>query len=698
MINMDENVSKLWSQITSNSKLDRDRGIRNLEAALKNDPHLTQIFLDLTLSHGLNQSLEWQSKLGILSAAIVLSRQPNVEAMKDLAPKAIKWLSDDEVRVRVFAGDFLGSLCQSFGIEVYKEHRDVVFNLVQENIERAFDRSNSFENDGRMSPQEEILHDTAGWRNLETSVKCLQSLINGCGDSPSFHEEIDQTLLDLIFTSLQHQNRFVRETAYQTCATIIEVCIKAPSLESNPVCRFSNQFSDNLALGLADNWSQVRMAAATASRQFLLCLQKMEGYQEAIFSELLPRLCLNRYYLAEGVRIYSQQTWMMIVGENGKKAVEQDIDNFVKYYVECTKADNHAVREAACQCIAELAGKIDPKVVSPHVELLLDTLIECFQDDSWPVRDMACVACGSFVSCYPEPSIKKMQTLKALFLENLQDPISSVRQGAAQAIGKTVTINEAMIGELVDLMSRNFDNVQNQPVESHKYGNLSHEPASFGVVKQLRDNDPRLHENQTMYSCGSLAPKMKRSAGGGCTDAKFRKPSEPWEAADGCLYLMAELSHHKNLIEPVASLLPQVEEAARHRHYTMHFHLLQSLAKVLPMLAKNLGKKYFKPHLERFFDPLFYACDNDNYLAAASASQDCLRFLADFLGVNILKGRVEQYNPNFIPMLNQVLDSTGFFHGGDIRNPTMTGRAAMPMMIPKAGQPSLGGTPTGSPK
>ena len=34
-----------------------------------------------------------------------------------------------------------------------------------------------------------------------------------------------------------------------------------------------------------------------------------------------------------------------------------------------------------------------------------------------------------------------------------------------------------------------------------------------------------------MYSCGSLAPKMGR--GGGCMDHKFKKPSEPWELADG---------------------------------------------------------------------------------------------------------------------------------------------------------------------
>ena len=53
-------------------------------------------------------------------------------------------------------------------------------------------------------------------------MKCVQALVNGCGDK--FHLYVDQSLLDLIFTSLEHPNRFVREPAYQTCATIIEVC------------------------------------------------------------------------------------------------------------------------------------------------------------------------------------------------------------------------------------------------------------------------------------------------------------------------------------------------------------------------------------------------------------------------------------------------------------------------------------------
>ena len=35
----------------------------------------------------------------------------------------------------------------------------------------------------------------------------------------------------------------------------------------------------------------------------------------------------------------------MLLGDNGKKVVEEDIGSYVTYYKDCTKADNHAVRE-----------------------------------------------------------------------------------------------------------------------------------------------------------------------------------------------------------------------------------------------------------------------------------------------------------------------------------------------------------------
>ena len=44
-------------------------------------------------------------------------------------------------------------------------------------------------------------------------------MIDGCG--PTFNAHIDQELLDLIFTALTHTNRFVRETGYYVCSSLV---------------------------------------------------------------------------------------------------------------------------------------------------------------------------------------------------------------------------------------------------------------------------------------------------------------------------------------------------------------------------------------------------------------------------------------------------------------------------------------------
>ena len=100
-------------------------------------------------------------------------------------------------------------------------------------------------------------------------------------------------------------------------------------------------------------------------------------------------------------------------------------------------ADNHAVREASCHCIAELALKVAPvnrESVSQHVTILLDALIACFKDESWPVRDAACIASGNFVSIFPKDvNEKDLHDLYHLWFEHLSDNIPSVRENAAIA-------------------------------------------------------------------------------------------------------------------------------------------------------------------------------------------------------------------------------------------------------------------------
>jgi hypothetical protein len=51
---------------------------------------------------------------------------------------------------------------------------------------------------------------------------------------------------------------------------------------------------------------------------------------------------------------------------------------------------------------------------------------------------MACMASGSFVKSFPEPAKPSIQILMEHFFKNLQDPISSVRQGAAASLANTI--------------------------------------------------------------------------------------------------------------------------------------------------------------------------------------------------------------------------------------------------------------------
>jgi hypothetical protein len=64
-----------------------------------------------------------------------------------------------------------------------------------------------------------------------------------------------------------------------------------------------------VAQGLGDNWSQVRYASSQAVRAFYFIVKDHQELREKYDPVLVPRMCLNRYYVAEGVKIYSNETW-----------------------------------------------------------------------------------------------------------------------------------------------------------------------------------------------------------------------------------------------------------------------------------------------------------------------------------------------------------------------------------------------------
>jgi HEAT repeat len=104
------------------------------------------------------------------------------------------------------------------------------------------------------------------------------------------------------------------------------------------------------------------------------------------------------------------------------------------------QANNHVVREGACHCIAEMAAKLDPAAVASHVPVLLTALLSCFSDESWPVRDAACVASGRFAAVFTVECRPQLDALFELWFKHCAEPIWSVREDSAAALGQVCTV------------------------------------------------------------------------------------------------------------------------------------------------------------------------------------------------------------------------------------------------------------------
>lgn len=607
-----------------------------------------------------DENTKWESVHGCLSGlkCILLkyadkgSSPISEDMVESIREMSLKLLRHFEVRVRTAAGELQGALCKFAGSNIFDKSILNILQLLHSDLQRRNQKdTQTRERTSSESESKDIFHQSAGWRYLETSMKCLQHMIENCDG----HEYLSQELLDVMFSTLSHENRFVRETGFNVLTCVVKNGVISSDTEKK--ANYQEQISQNLAKGLADNWSQVRLASSRATRSFLLTLCDVDS-REIYFPVLLPRLCLNRYYIADGVRIYTQETWRIISQGQGKKLVEKYIDFVVKYYAEATAADNHAVREAACACISELGTKIEPAAVTKHVPALLDALLQCFQDDSWPVRDAACIGCGNFLLGHPESAESKREILYQLFLNNLKDPIPSVREGAGIALGKyTKVYGNKVLDVLTSEIKNGFVEITRQQPGTGKFSSLDKKPAKFGVVENMIKDVA--HTDQVMYSCGSLAPKMGRGRKGGCMDCHFQRPSEPWERADGTVFFLAQFcKHYPN--ESLA-LIDDLAQALAYKDFDQHLIFLETVCNQLPVIAQNLGKKLFKTKLALFVTPIFYALHSDVQLTAVAAER-CLNELSRFIGAGILKGRIEMENPSYVYEYEKVLESTKNFN------------------------------------
>jgi len=551
------------------------------------------------------------------------------------------------------------------------------------------------------------LDDTTGWRALETNLYGVGSFIcasnhwyfrlaamttpdnddaqdpsvSGWDVSPLLEKEVtlDEELMEAVnYCCVTHINRHVRAAGINVLEQMVHASTTAPSsttttppnnqnslLLTNPQSKLQTTIVQVLQETLADNWSQVRMAASVLCRVFfqaLLQTNPSTPIPQTIYLKLIPRMCLNRFYLAQGVKLYSHETWRLLFdregedGGGGMEAVAKCAGAVCRYYVKMCDADNHVVREAGCQAVAELANKLgrseEYKVfLAPFVPILLQALLMCFHDESWPVRDEACLACGIFCIAYPAECEPELPILFQRWTEQLTDQIWSVREDAAVALGDAIeAYGTSMMDKVLDVLRRDLSSARK-------------EPAMTMEEYKRRQNDIDSHTDSQLYSCGSLAPKLRKGGAGriGCGDCQVTRPKAPWEATDGCIYLIRELcvrlctagggNGNGAMVLTDDILLPIMQElvdVCRVQHFPQSDDLRTTLWKQLPVIANALGKQRFKRiYLQLFLELLMKNLDDSRPRGSTSklsvhAAGQCAGELGNLVGNSIFRGRLEE--------------------------------------------------------
>ena len=192
-----------------------------------------QIMID-TLKIMYNSS-RWEDRFGAVNGSILLihfmydtSKENGVNsALKDFiwntirTEKLPKLMIDYEFRVRNQLGILLREMIKA-DFEKGAWHFDTLKEMLLDNIEQTFVREPDGGQDASANPLAakvintddtgKTMHDTEGWKSLETSMRIMQNIIEAIG--PKLYDFDLDRILNCIIKGVDHINRFVREISY----------------------------------------------------------------------------------------------------------------------------------------------------------------------------------------------------------------------------------------------------------------------------------------------------------------------------------------------------------------------------------------------------------------------------------------------------------------------------------------------------
>ncbi len=540
------------------------------------------------------------------------------------------FLNHDEPRIRQLSAQILG-LCVKINQKdefLYHITHQLLSSIQQKMIRSEHKRPTTLGNEAYI-----LLDDTTGWHSLETLISAFIEIVKVRGISVFFTTQIELLKFAgnlLLVQGGKHINRHVRQKVL-----VLICCIYNNKLEfqistdtnnitiTNEVidkikevelmyCRGS---VDCISLGLEDNWSQVRLAATKAARSMFsryaitddlleettrlqLPIQSIE-----IASSIIPRLCMNRFYVADGVKTLANETWRLVVGLHGKNILCSIIDPTLQYYCDMSQSSSHMVSEAACFGLSELACKLPFDFIASKFPFILDALELCIMDSSWPVQDAACLSLADTIPLYSSTDLvrNRIPGILRSYVKLLTSKIWSVRENSARAIGKLVKVLESSlyIDTLKTLKDHLDEHLSKVMTKSSRIVFMSAAVEAALTRKNSDYNNTILPVEDRERSIGNLI--RRDGAWGCCLDCQVIEDGGDYECSDGCIYLLRELfslgalSVSSEYLNPIFEMLERDDYKEAARMQTTVWKELRNMI-TSPLNGETIAKTLIEEH------------------------------------------------------------------------------------------------------
>ena len=352
-------------------------------------------------------------------------------------------------------------------------------------------------------------HGSEGWKCLETSFRALQHVMEGCG--AAFSPYLTPEVRALVYRGLLHPNRFVREACHFMLGTFCRL------VTSDELAALGPEVAHKLGLGLSDNWSQVRYAASVATRTFLTA--SASNWTPSSLCWCPTCASTDTTSLRGFGSTPKRRGGWWWGGRPGVGGAVRPPSGVILHRAEQGQQSRGAGggvclhRRADGESGPGRGGASRPPPPSRPCYLLQGRVLAGTGRGLYRL--------WALLIAFPAKSREVLEELYSLWFAHLADNIYSVRQDSAVALGDAArAYGEEAVSRIVTQLQTVLPPPRTSPPTPPR-GEAWRTPPSLvsqrsgGSVR----NDPASHTDQTMFSCGSLAPKLQR--GGGCVDHGF---------------------------------------------------------------------------------------------------------------------------------------------------------------------------------